>query len=101
MPGGATRRPAIQCYADTITYNGSTVEFHWEDRPDPATYAMGTGTLGNTAFRLQSVDVRTGTDRVRAYALTYQADSAASGRSLLADVQMYGTDATIDGTAVR
>lgn len=90
--------PAVQCYADTITYNGSTVEFHWEDRPDPATFAMGTGTLGNTAFRLQSVDVRTGADRVRAYALTYQADSAASGRSLLADVQMYGTDATIDAS---
>ena len=91
--------PAVQCYVDTITYNSSTVEFHWEGRPDPMSFAMGTGSLGNTVLRLKSIDVRTGTDRVRAYALTYQADSAATGRSLLGDVQMFGTDATLTQAA--
>ncbi len=90
--------PVVQCYADTITYNSSTVEFHWEGRPDPMSFAMGTGTLGNTVLRLKSIDVRTGVHQVRAYALTYPADSAATGRSLLGDVQMFGTDATLDAS---
>ena len=27
------------CYANQITYNGTVVQFYWESRPDPVTYA--------------------------------------------------------------
>ncbi len=92
--------PIVQCYADTITYNGNTVTFHWETRPDETSFALGTASLGWTSSRLRSIDVKTGVDRVRAYALTYLTESAATGRSILDSVQMFGTDAAVDASGI-
>ena len=92
--------PARQCYIDQIIYNGSVVQFHFEGRLDPISFAMGTGTLGWTDYRLASIDISTGGARVRAYALSYFLESTATGRSLLADVQVFGTDAIVDATGV-
>ncbi len=90
--------PIVQCYAETIAYNGSTITFHWETRPDEESFALGTATLGWTSSRLRSVDVKTGPDRVRVYALNYLPESAATARSVLGNIQMFGTDATVDAS---
>ncbi|WNG62078.1 hypothetical protein F0U59_50780 [Archangium gephyra] len=96
--------PALDCYPDGVSYNGTLVKLYREWRPDPVTYAMGTtnvyplesNTLGTTRYRLKTVDVTTSGRRVRAYQLTYTS-SASTGRSLLQRVQQFGSDATLDG----
>ena len=84
------------CYPDAITYNGTTVRFYREARPDPITFATGAG-LGTTGYRLRSIDVTTGGSRVRTYRLGY-ATSGATRRTLLASVQLFGRDATVDAS---
>jgi len=83
------------CYIDTIAYNGNTVRFYRETRTDPISYATGAG-LASINYRLKSIDVQVGGQRVRAYALSYSTSTATS-RSRLASVQQFGRDATVDG----
>jgi RHS repeat-associated protein len=89
--------PAQECYPDTVSYNGTVVRFYREPRPDPATFANGSSTLGSIRYRIKSVDVTTGGSRVRAYRLTYSL-SGATQRSVLASVQQFGADAALDAT---
>jgi RHS repeat-associated protein len=85
------------CYIYSIIYNGTAIRFYWESRPDTVTYATGQ-VLGQWIWRLHSIDVRVSGSRRRAYAISYTAPglSSGSGRSLLASIQEYGTDATMD-----
>ncbi|WPB74323.1 toxin TcdB middle/N-terminal domain-containing protein [Archangium violaceum] len=89
--------PTLDCYPDSVSYNGTVVRLYREWRPDASTFANGSSTLGTTRYRLKTVDVVTGGTRVRAYKLSYTAN-ASTGLSLLASVQQFGRDATLDGT---
>ncbi|HEX5748654.1 MAG TPA: RHS repeat-associated core domain-containing protein [Archangium sp.] len=83
------------CYLDAIAYNGTTIKFYSEARPDPISYATGAG-LARTNYRLKSILVSApGPAPIRAYKLAY-ASSGGSGRSLLVSVQQYGRDVLID-----
>ncbi len=112
-----------QAYLSRIDYTGNTalglkptnsVVFHLEDRNDKnPIYTLKWGTPQKTAKRLKTVEVRANTDVTvnsngsvtvnnagtlqRAYKLTYT-ESAETSRSILADIQQYGDNATIDGT---
>ena len=87
--------PAVECYPDTITYNGNTVRFYREARSDEMTYGAGFG-LARIAHRLKTIDVLVGSDRSRAYRLSY-VQSAGTMVSNLSAVQQYGTDAIVAG----
>jgi len=84
------------CYPNTVSYNGTTVTFYREARPDPITFANGSY-VGQTNYRLMTVDVQVSGSRARAYKLTYTT-SGSTSRSLLASVQQFGKDATLDAT---
>jgi len=84
------------CYLDNITYNGATVTFYRESRPDPLTFATGSG-LGTTNYRLKSIAVRLSGNLARAYKLSYTT-SGATQRSLLTSVQQFGKNATVDSS---
>jgi RHS repeat-associated protein len=83
------------CYPDSVSYNGTQVQLHREARPDPITFGTGVS-LGRTAYRLKSIAVRVGGAVARAYRLQYSTSSP-TGRSILASVQQFGRDSTIDG----
>ncbi|HEX2570936.1 MAG TPA: SpvB/TcaC N-terminal domain-containing protein, partial [Polyangia bacterium] len=83
------------CYPDNVSYNGTTVRLYREARPDPITFPTGSGTLGRTLYRLRSIDVTVAGARSRTYRLQY-GTSASTGRSLLANVQEFGRDASVD-----
>ena len=87
---------ALDCYPETVEYNGAVIAFHWEERPDVITFATG-HQLGQTRYRLTIIDVTVGGARARALKLTH-AQSPTSARSLLEWAQLYGTDAVIDAT---
>ena len=89
--------PVKNIYLDRITYNGTEIKFYREARPDTFSYATGAN-LGTVHYRLKTVDIRTGGQRVRAYKLAYNTSSSSS-RSLLASVQQFGRDAVLDGSA--
>jgi RHS repeat-associated protein len=82
---------------DSITYNGSTVKLHYETRPDNDQRAIGNGALATTRSRLKTIDVSVGSNRLRAYKLSYTV-STATKRSMLASVQQFGRDAVLDAT---
>jgi len=91
-----------EIYLERIDYTGSThglsptnyVRFYLEDRPDkPAMYT--THAPVTMAKRLKSIEVVASNSRVRAYKLTYTTSSGTS-RSLLARVQQFGSDATVN-----
>src|SRR5262249_34239000 len=83
-------------YPSSVTYNGTTITFYWETRPDTPTHANGLGT--DTVWgRIKTIDVQVSGSRARAYKLTYTT-SATTSRSLLTGVQQYGRDATLDST---
>jgi RHS repeat-associated protein len=84
------------CQLSTVTYNGTTVTLYYEARTDEVSYAIG-GDVARVTTRLRSVDVKTSGSRVRAYKLTY-ATSGGTARSLLASVQQFGKDATLDAS---
>jgi RHS repeat-associated protein len=81
----------------SITYNGTTISFSWEARPDSDTQATGSGGLTTITGRIKTVDVSVGGSRLRAYKLSYDA-SADTARSLLTSVQQYGRDAVLDAS---
>lgn len=76
-----------------------TIEFEWETRPD-ARSGFSHGAPWNNDRRLRSIAVRSGGSLVRRYALTY-AQSAGSGRSLLAAVQEFGSDGSAAKSPVQ
>ncbi|SCL29481.1 RHS repeat-associated core domain-containing protein [Micromonospora pallida] len=82
---------------DSVAYNGTTVRFHYETRPDRERNAIGNGAFTTVHGRLKTIDLTVGGSRLRAYKLTYTT-SAATGRSLLAGVQQFGRDAVVDGS---
>ncbi|HUQ04806.1 MAG TPA: FG-GAP-like repeat-containing protein [Kofleriaceae bacterium] len=83
-------------YPTSVAYNGTTVTFHYEPRTDLSSSAAGVG-LRTVRGRIKTIDVMVSGSRVRAYKLSY-GTSGATSRSLLASVQQFGTDATLDGT---
>ncbi len=88
------------CYLDRITYGPYVVRLFRETRPDVLSFATGgPGGIGKTLYRLRSVLVARGTTPIRAYRVGHVA-SPRSGRSLLTEVQQYGTDVQIDGTGL-
>ncbi len=96
-----------------VSYNGTMVTFYRETRTDIISFATGGNTLGLTVDRLKTIDVCVKTPategpcrtdgtpdpaRARAYRLAYDPPSPNTGRSLLASVQMFGKDATLDAS---
>jgi RHS repeat-associated protein len=82
-------------YIDTISYNGNSLKFYKETRPDTLTYATGAN-LQSSTYRLKSIDVKVGAQRVRAYKLAYGVGETA--RSRLVSVQTFGRDAAVDAS---
>jgi RHS repeat-associated protein len=87
---------AQNCYLDTVTYNGNTVKLWREARPDDVSFTNGSY-IGHTNYRLKTIEVDVGGSHAGAYKLTYTT-SGDSKRSILAGVQEFGTDVTIDGS---
>ena len=85
------------CYVNTVSYNGTVVQFYWESRPDPVIYAAGAG-IGQLNNRLNSVGVTVGGARLRIYNVSYGVTG--TGRSPVTFIQEYGRDAVVqaDGT---
>ncbi|MEA2696667.1 MAG: hypothetical protein QOI66_938 [Myxococcales bacterium] len=93
-----------EVYPASISYNGATVTFFRELRPDPVTYGNGFD-WSVQRYRLKSVLVSvrsTGaagggiTQNLRAYQLAYST-SPTTGRSRLISVAQLGRDVAIDG----
>lgn len=82
-----------ECYPSSITYNGTSVSFLWESRPDIYTYATGRG-LVRVTWRLKAVDVQVNGSRLRGYQVAYT--STPSGRSQLQTVRVFGRSAQLD-----
>ncbi|MFC1599168.1 SpvB/TcaC N-terminal domain-containing protein, partial [Candidatus Omnitrophota bacterium] len=90
-----------QIYPDSISYTGNelqddeprySVTFSLEGRPD-TTFSYRTGIKIATARRIKEIRVKYGQDLIRKYALRYQ-QSSSSSRSILKEVQQYGSDGT-------
>ncbi len=92
---------SFECYLNTVSYNGTKITFYRETRPDPIISAVGgkvdTGGFSRMNYRVKTIDVAVSGTRARAYKLSYTA-SASSGRSLLASVRRFGSNATLDPT---
>jgi RHS repeat-associated protein len=86
----------LDCYLDTVSYNGTVVTLYRETRPDPILYGVG-NQLARTNYRTKSIDVVVSGARARVYTLAYSV-SPTTGRSLLASVTRHGRDATVDAT---
>lgn len=82
---------------DSITYNGTTIKFYWEQRGDNDWGALGSPGFSVLWGRLKTIDVSVNGSRVRAYRLTYTT-SGPTVKSLLASIQQFGKDATLDST---
>lgn len=82
-----------ETYINSIQYNGTLIKFYYELRPDIIKYAVGYD-LVEVRYRLTTIDITVGGSRSRTYGLTYR--DAASERSLLYQIQQYGSDAILD-----
>jgi hypothetical protein len=90
------------CYPASVSYGPFVVTVHRDPtpRPDVLSFATGgPGGLGWTRYRLGSVVVARGSTVIRAYRLGYL-QSPVTSRSLLREVQQYGTDAEVSGGVV-
>ncbi len=86
------------CWPVTIAYNGTTVAFKYDVRPD--THSYGTSaSVATVDKRLRTIDIATGGQRVRSYALSYEAGSE-TGASRLTSIKTYGRDAVLDGNGI-
>jgi hypothetical protein len=85
-----------ECYPAAISYNGYSVTFIHEARPDTLSQAAG-DILVKTLYRLRSVFVMLGSTPIRAYRLLYTT-SPLTGRSLLASIEQFGKDVLAGGT---
>ena len=85
-------------YPSTASYNGYTVEFLYETRPDPIFTVIRWGNSRVANRRLKTIKVRLSSGTlIRAYKLSYTT-APQSEKSLLTGVQQFGKDATFDGT---
>jgi RHS repeat-associated protein len=82
-----------ESYLDAINYGGFKVKFHYEQRPDPFTYANGES-LVTIGHRLRAIDVLAGEARARVYTLQYIVRGE-TGRSFLSEMRQYGRDAQL------
>jgi RHS repeat-associated protein len=96
---GGDQRFAAERYLETITYTGAEVRLVYGPRPDVVTYSTGRGLIAQRE-RLEAIGVIAAGKRARAYDLRYTepvtGSTGGAPRSLLTEVQEYGTDATID-----
>jgi hypothetical protein len=100
---GSYTKDRGEIYLSRIDYTGNAalspsnyVQFYLETRPDaPPMFTAKASVV--TAYRLKTIDVWGNGSRVRAYALGYT-NPGATFRSILASVQQYGTDATVDAS---
>ncbi|WP_217568752.1 RHS repeat-associated core domain-containing protein [Mesorhizobium sp. GbtcB19] len=86
------------CYPSSITYNGASIQFFYETRPD--LILMGNGRdISETSQRIKTIGVLVGASMRSAYKLTYD-QAPFSNTSRLTQITRYGTDATgtADGT---
>ncbi|PWW67108.1 RHS repeat-associated core domain-containing protein [Actinokineospora spheciospongiae] len=81
-------------YVDSIAYNGTTIAFRYETRPDTEQAAIGNGALTTLRGRVKTIDVSVDGNRLRTYRLGYTVST--TGRSLLTGVQQFGKDAVLD-----
>ncbi len=79
---------------DEITYNGCVVDFYYESRPDPISYAIGDGRPAQHPSRLYAIKVVAYGSTARTYHLEYEA-SPLTERSLLKSVTQLGTDSGV------
>ncbi len=95
-----------EMYVDSIEYNMTRVQFHWEPREDLITTVSGDPTPLTAGHRLRSVSVHVNDRLVRAYQLGYlafdgddpesvEAHAQLNKQSLLHTVQEYGHDAEV------
>jgi hypothetical protein len=85
------------CYPASVAYGPFVVTLFREDqqRPDVLSFATGGPSgLGKTRYRLRTILVARGSASIRAYRLGY-VQSPATSRSLLREVQQYGTDVQV------
>jgi RHS repeat-associated protein len=109
------KRGLGQEYLESVAYDHGQVEVRFYSEPrasgtDPDTYwdtisgATGrSSSLLVTRYRLKTIDITVGSGRARTYALTYTRRDGNTSRSLLTQVQEYGSDTTIDshGTIIK
>jgi RHS repeat-associated protein len=93
---GYTCDGVLECYLHVASYNGTTVTFYHEVRPDPYSYSEGVA-RARMNWRVMTVDVVVSGSRARTYGLAYTT-SPTTGRSLLSSVTRYGRDAVVDTT---
>ncbi len=86
----------MDCYPDLIIYNGSVIDCHWELRPDPIRYATSVSPLMERRYRLKTLAITTGGNKLRAYDLRYT--TSPSGTSMLEQVTLYGSDHVLDAS---
>ncbi len=91
---GSWKDGSDNSYLQKISYNGTVITFYLESRPDPILRATGVG-MAKVSYRLKTVDITTGGQPVRAYALKYTI-STRTNRSVLSSVQQFGRDRTLD-----
>jgi hypothetical protein len=90
------------CYPKSVAYGPFAVTLYRQaaQRPDVLSFATGgLSGLGKTRYRLGSVVVARAGALIRAYRLTYAA-SATTSRSLLQEVQAFGTDASVSNGVI-
>jgi hypothetical protein len=90
------------CYPASVSYGPFVVTLFRESGPRPDVLSFATGGpsgLGKTRYRLGTILVARGTSSIRAYRLGY-VGSPATSRSLLGEVQQYGTDVQLAGGVV-
>ncbi|MGH0346508.1 RHS repeat-associated core domain-containing protein [Sinorhizobium meliloti] len=82
------------CYPTAVSYNGRTVQFLYETRPDYITAANG-HTISTTTKRIKTILVKTGSTASAGYALAYD-QAPLSQSSRLVSVQHFGSDLAVD-----
>ena len=90
------------CYPSMVSYGPFVVTLFREATPRPDVLSFATGGLsglGKTRYRLGAILVARGDAPIRAYRLGY-VQSPATSRSLLREVQQYGTDVQVTGGIV-
>lgn len=84
------------CYPTTISYNGRSIRFYYETRPDYISAANG-HSLSNTTKRIKTILVQTSNVTTWGYKLSYN-QAPLSEASRLISVQQFGSDLTMDST---
>ncbi len=93
----ASEQDAVAPRPARVAYNGYEVSFHYQRHNTPlAHFATGTNYLGKQFHRLEAIEVKDGTTKIRAYDLSYSEPTQHSQSRLLTEVQQYGRDYAFD-----